>query len=101
MSRSSLPRKADTKPFVGLSSVLSSFVISEDQPDYNPDCNSKSSQEINKIGGFHDTALKAAASLNNEKVVEILIASGAEVNFKRGGFPVQLCKLLPIKDTIL
>ncbi|KAH8634120.1 hypothetical protein IG631_12756 [Alternaria alternata] len=48
-------------------------------------CNSKSSQEINKVGGIYNTALKAAVSRDNEKVVEILIASGADVNCK-GGF---------------
>ncbi|CAI9634949.1 hypothetical protein GT037_008008 [Alternaria burnsii] len=53
-------------------------------------CNSKSSQDINKAGRLHCTALQAATSRGNEKVVEILIASGADVNCKRGSHGTAL-----------
>ncbi|RYN73457.1 hypothetical protein AA0117_g7845 [Alternaria alternata] len=53
-------------------------------------CNSKSSQEINKVGGLHHTALKAAALCGNQKVVETLIASGADVNCTGGLFGTAL-----------
>ncbi|CAN9388993.1 unnamed protein product [Alternaria alternata] len=48
-------------------------------------CKSKSTQDINKVGGIFHAALQAAALCGNEKVVEIPIASGADVNCK-GGF---------------
>ncbi|KAB2100885.1 hypothetical protein AG0111_0g10756 [Alternaria gaisen] len=53
-------------------------------------CNSKSSQDINRVGGFHHTAFQAAAFRGNQKVVEILIASGADVNCNAGHFGTAL-----------
>ncbi|RYO58321.1 hypothetical protein AA0116_g8112 [Alternaria tenuissima] len=46
--------------------------------------------KINKVGVYQHTALKAATFRGNEKVVEILVASGADVNYKGGTFGTAL-----------
>lgn len=53
-------------------------------------CKSTSGQDVSKVGGYHRTALQAAAYYGNEEVVKILIANGADVNCNEGNFDAAL-----------
>jgi ankyrin repeat protein len=53
-------------------------------------CDPTSHQDVCNVGGVYHTALQAAANFGHEKIVEILIDSGADINCWGGEFGTAL-----------